>query len=168
MYFELDWQLVGHGNPEIKNNNNLWKEPWSGDMWHYQQQKPCSPECQNQVPKERTFVPGISSSHCTNASVASFKAALLLFLVGLVHVLLEKNWLLFFYAFMSIVFAKLLETWNIWNSIFRVQSESEKCKLSEQLWKKLFHRKCLDLNLRGFSDSSGGSLSLLELQYLPI
>lgn len=34
--------------------------------------------------------------------------------------------------------------------------------------KNLFHRKCLDLNLKGFSDSLGGSLSLLELQYLPI
>lgn len=30
-----------------------------------------------------------------------------------------------------IVSVKLLETWNIWNSIFRVESDSEKCKFEK-------------------------------------
>lgn len=78
-------------------------------------------------PLERTLVPGISSSHGTNVSVPSFKAAF----TGVSH---GTCWFEkiddFFFGCLNvfIVSVKLLETWNIWNSIFRVESDSEKCK----------------------------------------
>lgn len=62
----------------------------------------------------------MSGSHRINASIASFKAALLLLLMGLklCAASWKKNADRFVVGYLAafIVFAELLETWGIWNS----------------------------------------------------